>query len=211
MINILLADDQSIILDGLEALLGNDPELKVLGRAVNGREAVEKVKELRPDLVLMDISMPVMDGIEATRELKKCCPEARVLVLSMYDHPDIVREIVECGASGYVLKNASKEDLSLALRMVASGGRYLGREVRETLEKDDRFRDRADTIGNNVLSKREREVVQLICMEYSTQEIADKLFISVQTVDTHRKNIMHKLAVKNAAGVVKYAMERGWC
>ncbi len=211
MITILLADDQSIILDGLDALLCNDPELKVVGRAANGREAVERAKELGPDVVLMDISMPVMDGIEASRLLRKSSPNTRVLVLSMYDHPDTVREIVECGASGYVLKNASKEELSVALRMVASGARYLGKEVRSTLEKDDRFRDRAGTIGHNVLSKREREVVQLICMEFNTQEIAEKLFISVQTVDTHRKNIMHKLAVKNAAGVVKYAMERGWC
>ncbi len=159
----------------------------------------------------MDISMPLMDGIEATKVLNMCCSGTRVLVLSMYDHPDLVREILGSGASGYVLKNVAKEELSLALRMVASGEQYIGHQVRNMLAKDDRFRDRVGGIGHNVLSKREREVVQLICMEFSTQEIAEKLFISAQTVDTHRKNIMSKLDVKNAAGVVKYAMERGWC
>lgn len=211
MITILLADDQSIILDGLEALLGYDPQINVVGRASNGHEAVERVKELKPDIVLMDISMPVMDGIEATKQLHKERLGTRVLVLSMYDHPDIVREIMDAGASGYVLKNVGKEELSLALRMVAAGELYIARDMRTLLEKDDRFKDRIGGTGANALTKREREVVQLICLEYSTQKIADKLFISPQTVDTHRKNIMNKLAVKNLAGVVKYAMERGWC
>ncbi|MBS1940402.1 MAG: response regulator transcription factor [Bacteroidetes bacterium] len=211
MISIVIADDQAIILDGLSALLGSDPEVRIVGRASNGAEAVEKAKELKPDVVLMDISMPEMDGIEATKALHKCCSGVRVLVLSMYDHPDLVREIFESGASGYILKNVPKEELSLALRMVVAGEQYIGQQVKHMLAKDDRFRDRAGGIGQTVLSKREREVVQLICMEFNTQEIAEKLFISAQTVDTHRKNIMSKLDVKNAAGVVKYAMERGWC
>ncbi|MCC6839530.1 MAG: response regulator transcription factor [Flavobacteriales bacterium] len=208
---LLLVDDQSIILDGLEALLAHEPDVQVVGRATSGAEAVERAKELFPDVVLMDISMPGMDGIEATKALLKCCTDTRVLVLSMYDHPDLVREIMEAGARGYVLKNVGKEELGLALRAVAAGDRYIGRDVQEAMDHDHRFQDRAGATGCNVLTKREQEVVKLICREYSTAEIAEMLFLSPQTVDTHRKNILQKLAVKNSAGLVKYAMERGWC
>ena len=210
-ITLLLADDQSIILDGLEALLGQDSEIEVVGRASNGMEAVEQAKKLNPDVVLMDISMPQMDGIEATKVLLQQCKSTRVLVLSMYDHPDLIREIMESGAHGYVLKNVAKEELGLALRTVAAGEQYMTPGVRAILAKDNRFTDRAGELGGNVLTKREQEVVKLVCKEYTTQEIADALFLSSQTVDTHRKNIMHKLTVKNTAGLVKYAKERGWC
>jgi len=210
-ITLLLVDDQSIILDGLEALLGQDSGMRVLGRASNGAEAVELAKALQPDVVVMDISMPVMDGIEAARALLKCCPHVRVLVLSMYDHPDLVREIMDAGASGYVLKNVGRDELSLALRTVAGGRLFLGKQVQEVLDKDDRIKEDRDQPATNVLTKREREVVKMICMEHTTAEIAAALFISSQTVDTHRKNIMHKLSAKNTAGIVKYAKERGWC
>lgn len=210
-ISILLVDDQPIILDGLEALLAQESGLVVVGRACNGREAVERALELQPDVVLMDIGMPGMDGVEATKALLKCSTDTHVLVLSMYNHPDMVREIFEAGANGYVLKNVGKEELALALRTVAMGGMHVAPEIVAVLDQDRRFKDRPGETGCNVLSKREREVVQLICKEHSTQEIADVLFISTQTVDTHRKNIMHKLAVKNSAGLVKYAIDRGWC
>ncbi len=208
---LLLVDDQSIILDGLEALLEHDPAVRVVGRATNGHEAVEQAKALQPDVVLMDINMPGMDGILATKALLQNCKDTRVLVLSMYDHPDLVREILEAGADGYVLKNVGKEELSLALRTVAVGDRYLGREVQDAMARDQRFQDRAGSTGSNVLTKREQEVVKMICREWSTPEIAAALFVSPQTVETHRRNIMQKLAVKNSTGLVKYAMERGWC
>lgn len=208
---LLLVDDQSIILDGLEALLAHEPDVQVVGRATSGAEAVERARELFPDVVLMDINMPGMDGIEATKALLKCCTDTSVLVLSMYDHPDLVREIMEAGARGYVLKNVGKEELGLALRAVAAGDRYIARDVQKAMDRDRRFQDRAGATGCNVLTKREQEVVKLICREYSTAEIAEMLFLSPQTVDTHRKNILQKLAVKNSAGLVKYAMERGWC
>jgi len=208
---LLLADDQSIILDGLEALLEHDEEVQVVGRASNGREAVERSKELKPDVVLMDISMPEMDGIEATRAVLACCEGTRVLVLSMYDHHDLVHEIMEAGASGYVLKNVGKEELRRALRVVAAGQQYLTTEVQAALEKDIRRKESLGDTGYQVLTKREKEVVELVCMECTTQEIATTLFLSPQTIDTHRKNIMHKLGLRNSAGLVKYAKDRGWC
>ncbi len=208
---ILLVDDQSIILDGLEALLSHESDMLVTGRATHGAEALELVRQLRPDVVLMDINMPGMDGIEATKALLKFCKNTRVLVLSMYDHPDLVREIMEAGAQGYVLKNVGKEELVLALRTVGSGGQFVTRAVQEVRARDQRFKDRTVPLGHSVLTKREQEVVRMICRECSTSDIAAALFLSPSTVDTHRKNIMQKLAVKNSAGLVKYAMERGWC
>lgn len=204
-------DDQSIILDGLQALLAQDDEVQVVGRACNGREAVSRAKELMPDVVLMDIGMPEMDGIEATRELLACCDGTRVLALSMYDHPDLIQEILEAGASGYILKNISKEELSLALRTVNSGRSYMMQEVRVILDKTIRTQKDRGEASSHVLTKREKEVVKLICMECTTPEIATALFLSTQTIDTHRKNIIQKLGVRNTAGLVRYAKERGWC
>ncbi|MCB0759611.1 MAG: response regulator transcription factor [Flavobacteriales bacterium] len=208
---LLLADDQSIILDGLEALLEHNEEVQVVGRASNGREAVERSMELKPDVVLMDISMPEMDGIEATKALLACSEGTRVLVLSMYDHHDMVHEIMEAGASGYVLKNVGKEELCRALRMVADGQQYFTKEVEVALEMDMRAKENSGETGFQALTKREKQVVELVCMERTTQEIATVLFLSPQTIDTHRKNIMHKLSLRNTAGLVKYAKERGWC
>lgn len=207
---LLLVDDQPIMLDGLEALLAQVAEFTVVGRAYNGKEAIEKTKAELPDVVLMDISMPEMDGIEATKELLKCCTNVRILILSMYNNKEFVNELMEAGASGYVLKNTGKEELLKALRSVSEGLTYLGEEVQRTYAKGDHFHDREGELGYNPLTKREKEIAKQICSELTTQEIADKLFISPQTVETHRKNILHKLDIRNTAGLVKYVMERGW-
>ncbi len=211
IMTLLLADDQSIILDGLEALLQHEADVQIVGRASNGLEAMERAKELRPDVVLMDISMPKMDGIEVTRELMKCCKSTRVLMLTMYGNKEFVHEVLEAGASGFLLKNVGKEELRTALRAVAAGERYIAAEVQRMLDGTDRFKDRGRADGYVSLTKREKEVVMLICRECTTQEIATTLFLSTQTIDTHRKNILHKLDLRNTAGLVKYAMERGWC
>ena len=208
---LLIADDQSIILDGLEALLAHSQEVQVVGRASNGIEAVARTKELKPDVVLMDINMPEMDGIEATKALLKCCDKTKVLVLSMHDHKELVHEVMDAGASGYVLKNVGKEELMEALRIVATGQRYLAREIRAVLEQPDRFKDRNGEVHYTALTKREKEIVKLICMERTTHEIATALYLSPQTVDTHRKNILHKLDIRNIAGLGIYAKDRGWC
>lgn len=208
---LLLADDQSIILDGLEALLQHDVDVRIVGRASNGLEALELAKELRPDVVLMDISMPKMDGIEATRELMKCCKSTRVLMLTMYGNKEFVHELLEAGASGFLLKNVGKEELRTALRTVAAGQRYIATEIQQMLDEAGRFKDHRDEDVFVSLTKREKEVVKLICKEHTTTEIATALFLSTQTIDTHRKNILRKLDLRNIAGLVKYAMERGWC
>jgi len=162
-------------------------------------------------VVLMDISMPKMDGIEATRELMKCCTSTRVLMLTMYGNKEFVNEMLEAGASGFLLKNVGKEELRTALRTVAAGQQYIAKEVQRMLEGSDNFKDRRGEQVYVSLTKREKEVVMLVCKEYTTQEIATALFLSPQTIDTHRKNILHKLDLRNVAGLVKYAMERGWC
>lgn len=207
---VLLVDDQSIILDGIEALLAPIGQVEVVGRASNGVEAVAVAKDLKPDLVIMDVNMPGMDGIEATRHVLKVCPATRVLVLSMYGHKEFVLELLDAGASGYLLKNAGKAELIAALNTVMQGGRYLAKEIAPLLAAGDRFKDREGETTYGVLTKREVQVVKLIMQERTTQEIAEALFLSPDTVETHRRNIMHKLDVRNIAGLVKYAMERGW-
>lgn len=207
---LLLVDDQSMMLDGLEALLGTMPNLNLVGRSTNGQAAVKAAGELKPDLVIMDVNMPGMDGIEATRHLLKASPESRVLILSMYGHKEFVLEVMEAGAFGYLLKNAGKEELRAAIADILEGRKHLAPELRRIIDRGDRFKDRRGRNGYHPLSKREQQVVRLILAEHTTQEIAEMLFLSVDTVETHRRNIMHKLDVRNTAGLVKYAMERGW-
>jgi DNA-binding NarL/FixJ family response regulator len=207
---LLLVDDQSIMLDGIESLLSTMDEVKVLGRCTNGKDAVAQAELLQPDLVLMDVNMPGMDGIEATKRLLKVSPGSRVLILSMYGHKEFVLEVMEAGACGYLLKNAGKNELIEALRTVASGGKYVARELATLIANGDRFKDRRGETRYGALSKREVDIVRLILQERTSQEIAEALFLSSETVETHRRNIMHKLDVRNTAGLVKYAMERGW-
>lgn len=211
-IKILLVDDQNIILDGLQSLLEQDADFHVVGRANNGLQAVERTEALQPDVVLMDISMPEMDGIEATKALKekRKTRDVKVLVLSMYALKEFVSELLDAGASGYVLKNTTREELREALHTVANGQRYLARPVQEVMDNPDRFKPRAEGDVFHALTRREKQIVKLIVAEKSNQEIADELNLSTTTVETHRKNIFHKLDIRNAAGLVKYAMERGW-
>lgn len=207
---LLLVDDQSIFLDGIESLVARIPEVTVVGKALSGIEAVRLAQELRPDIVLMDINMPGMDGIEATKRIAKASPGTRILVLSMYGHKEFVLELLDSGVGGYLLKTTSKDELLDALRTVADGKQYISRELRELAATADRYADREGETIYGALTKREVQVVKLIMQQRTTQEIADALFVSAGTVETHRRNIMHKLDVRNTAGLVKYAMERGW-
>ncbi len=207
---LLLVDDQSIFMDGMESLLGRIPEVEIVGKANNGADAVALVRELKPDLVLMDINMPGMDGIEASKRILKSYPATRILVLSMYGHKEFVLELMDSGVSGYLLKTTGKDELIEAINTVASGKTYLARELQELTAAGDRFKDREGETVYGVLTKREVQVVKLILREYTTPEIAASLFVSPDTVETHRRNILHKLDCRNTAGLVKYAMERGW-
>ncbi|MCB9165325.1 MAG: response regulator transcription factor [Flavobacteriales bacterium] len=207
---LLLVDDQTIFLDGIESLLERMPEVAIVGKAHNGKDALQLATDLKPDLVLMDINMPHMDGIEASKRIRKVSPETRVVVLSMYGHKEFVLELLDGGVGGYLLKSTGKNELIQALLTVAEGGQYIAQELRDLASKVDRHTDRNGELTYGVLTKREVQVVKLILKERTTQEIADTLFLSVATVETHRRNIFHKLDCRNIAGLVKYAMERGW-
>lgn len=207
---LLLVDDQTIFLDGIESLLERMPEVTIVGKAHNGKDALQLATDLKPDLVLMDINMPHMDGIEASKRIRKVSPETRVVVLSMYGHKEFVLELLDGGVGGYLLKSTGKNELIQALLTVAEGGQYIAQELRDLASKVDRHTDRNGELTYGVLTKREVQVVKLILKERTTQEIADTLFLSVATVETHRRNIFHKLDCRNIAGLVKYAMERGW-
>jgi len=208
--SLILVDDQSIFLDGIESLLERMPEVDILGKANNGRAALDLVAAHKPDVVLMDINMPGMDGIEASKRMRKASPETKVIVLSMYGHREFVLELLDSGVGGYLLKTTGKDELMAAIRTVADGKQYIAQELRELAARPDRNVDRDGETKYGPLTKREVQIVKLILKEHTTQEIAANLFLSVPTVETHRRNIFHKLDCRNIAGLVKYAMERGW-
>ncbi len=211
-VRVLIVDDHRMVIDGLIAILGQEPLIEIVGDAANGKEAVEKAKALSPDVVIMDISMPEMDGIEATRLIrdKKVKSPPAVLALSMYGHKEMVEEMMQAGASGYVLKNTGRNELLEALLAVCRGERYLGGKLQESMRTapGEGNGEPARTVA--VLSKREREVVKLLAADKTLAEIADTLFLSQGTVETHRKNIYHKLGIHSSTALIKYAMERGW-
>lgn len=207
-ITILLVDDQRIILDGLTALLDHDERFRLIGRAMNGREALVLAREHRPDVVILDISMPLMDGIEAARALRAWRADQRILMLSMYANSEFVNELLDAGVSGYILKNAGRKELCLAIERVASGLRHLSEEVASAM--DPPVRSRAAGGAASTPTKREKEIIRMIVNERSTAQIAESLGLSPATVETHRKNILHKLGFHNATGLVRYALERGW-
>lgn len=207
---LILVDDQSIFLDGIESLLERMPEVVLVGKASNGREALDLVEVHKPDLVLMDINMPGMDGIEASKRMRKASPDTKVIVLSMYGHREFVLELLDSGVGGYLLKTTNKEELMTAIRTVAAGKQYIAAELRAMAAQADRNADRDGETKYGPLTTREMQIVKLILQEHTTQEIAERLFLSIPTVETHRRNIFHKLDCRNIAGLVKYAMERGW-
>lgn len=207
MIRILIADDHKMIIDGLKSMLGAEPALQVVGEAYTGKEVLARVKQLEVDLILLDINMPELDGIDATRRVKAQYPKIKVLILTMYNKPEFIRNLMEAGADGYILKNTGREELLEAIRQLHAGQPYWGKEVTKTVMESLRG-DRAN--NRFVLTKREKEVLTLIAAEYTTGEIAEKLFISPYTAETHRKNLLSKLGVKNTAGLVKYAVENGY-
>lgn len=207
MIKILIADDHKMIIDGLKSMLAPIDEVSVVGEAYTGNEVLSQLKQRAVDLILMDINMPELDGIDATRKLKAQYPQVKVLILTMYNKPEFIRNLMEVGADGYILKNTGKEELLEAIRQLHAGQPYWGKEVTKTVMES----LRSSTPNNSFsLTKREKEVLKLIVAEYTTGEIANKLFISPYTAETHRKNLLSKLNVKNTAGLVKYAMENGY-
>jgi DNA-binding NarL/FixJ family response regulator len=209
-IRVLLVDDHTILREGIRALLADEPEIVVVGEAGDGEEAVERVQALRPDVVLMDMVMPKMNGLEATRLIKECAPEVKVLILSMYDDDEYVQQVIQAGAAGYVLKGVQAGDLTHAIREVHAGSSFLNPQIAAKLIEDyvRRVHGSAEA-GHEALTPREREVLKLIAEGHSNRQIADILRLSRKTVESHRTNLMRKLDVHDVTGLVKHALRTG--
>lgn len=205
-IRILLADDHVMVRQGFKMILAAQPDMEIVGEADNGRQAVELAEQLRPDVVVMDVAMPELNGIEATRRLAASSPRTRVLALSMYKDSVYVREILRAGARGYLLKDAFDRDLLSAVRAVAVGDGYLSPAVSDAVLSDYR-RHVSDPL--ELLSSREREILQLIAEGKTNKEIATALKLSVYTVDAHRGRIMEKLNLHSVGELVRFALRHG--
>ncbi len=205
MIRVLLADDQQMFIDGIQSILSTVNNIEIIGVANNGLELLEKLEENQPDVILLDINMPEMDGIETCKRVKKQYPKSKILILSTYSHKSFVANLISLGADGYLLKNTGKDELVLALETVNDGENYYSSDIKDVLNEN----KKGDGDEISFLSKRELEVLRLIGQGNTNTQIAEKLFLSPYTVETHRKNMMHKLQLKNSAELVKYAVDRG--
>lgn len=207
MTKILIADDHQMFIDGLRSLLEGSANISVVGEARNGQQVLELCDDMEVDIVIMDINMPVLDGIQATRELLKKNPSIKILALSMYNDKEYISDILKAGALGYILKNTGKEKLLTAIDTIQSGGNYLGEEVSKTLINTFIRNPRLEQIIEK-LSGREKEVLECIASGLTTHEIAEQLFISKNTVETHRKNLLYKLKARNTAELVNNAYKQ---
>ena len=203
-IKIFLVDDHNLFREGLKFLLSNNDMLSEIHEAENGKDLVKNVLSVKPDIILMDIEMPVMNGIEATREALKIYPETKVIALSMYGNENYYSEMIDAGAKGFLLKNSKFEDVTKAIIDVNEGRNYFSPEILEAIIKNLNKKKLKTT--NTDLTEREIEVLYNICKGFSNQEIADFLYISKRTVDKHRENILLKTQSKNTAGLVIYAI-----
>ncbi|GAX60327.1 TRAP-type C4-dicarboxylate transporter, periplasmic solute-binding protein [Candidatus Scalindua japonica] len=211
-IRVLLADDHTIVRQGLIALLDSHEDIEIVGEAENGRQAFEKTKQMIPDIVVLDITMPNLNGIEATRKIKKLNPEIKVIVLTMHDNEEYVYQLLQAGASGYLLKESAVSDLVSAINAVKKGDIFLSPKISKVVVKDyikhtERESKAFDSL--NMLTSREREVLQLIAEGYTNKEVARLLKLSIKTVDIHRAHIKEKLQIRDTAGLVKYSIRHG--
>lgn len=204
MIKLIIADDHPVIIDGISAFLEKEEDIQLLATVNNGSQLMEILPGQRPDVVLMDINMPQMNGIEATIKLKKEYPEIKVIAFSQYDDKRFVKQLLKAGVSGYLLKNSPGSEIVQAIRMVNKGGMFLSDELPGIYEP--KSKSHSNSLFPD-LTNRELDVLKEICREQNTQEIADNLFISTHTVETHRANLLLKVGAKNTAGLVKWAVE----
>lgn len=209
-IRILLADDHKITRQGLRSLLDENDGMEVLAEAENGRDAIELARKLNPDVIIMDVSMPDLNGVEATRQIIQDNHDVRVIALSMHSDTLFVSEMLKSGASGYLLKDCAFQELEQAIRTVTDGKAYLSPSISGVVVEDYLHRlSKADMSTSEVLTDREREVLQLIAEGQSTKQVALKLHISAKTVETHRRQIMNKLDMHTVAELTKYAIRKG--
>lgn len=208
MIKVLLVDDFPVVRDGLRVLLEAQRDIEVVGDAANGKEALHLVRQLHPDLVIMDIAMPEMNGIEATLQIHDECPSTQVLVLSMHSTTEHIFRALQAGARGYLLKDSAGAEVVDAVRAVHAGRRYLSQKI-AAAALDDYIAGRQPASPLENLSRRERQILQLVVEGKSSAEIGKMLFLSPKTVDTYRSRMMHKLGIGDLPGLVKFAIQHG--
>lgn len=207
-IKLIIADDHTMFLQGIISLIEHESSIKIVGKAVNGIEVLNILKIQNADMVLLDISMPEMDGIELSKILKKEYPFLKIIIVSTHSNAKIISRLIRIGVNGYLLKNAEKAELLDAIYTVADGKKYFSKDVEDQyLSNNQKIEKQISNLTE--LSSREKEILVLIAHEYNTAEIAEKTFISLNTVNTHRRNLLSKLNAKNTAGLVKYAVENG--
>jgi two-component system response regulator NreC len=210
-IRVLICDDHTILREGIRLLLNSQNDMEVVGEAKDGRDAVEKAHTLKPDVILMDIAMPSLNGLEATKQIHRNDPNARVLVLTMYESDEYVAQMLEAGAMGYVLKKVAGSELVYAIRAVYQGEAFLYPSITKRLVEDylRRVETGQDHASLENLTDREREVLQLIAEGRSSKVIADMLSISLRTVQNHRAHLMQKLGIHDRGDLIKYAIQKG--
>lgn len=208
-IRVLLAEDHRTVREGVRLLLAAQPDIEVIGEAGDGQAALRLAKELTPDLILMDVSMPVLNGLKTTERLRAECPRARIVALTRHTDRSYLQQVLLAGASGYVLKQSDPVVLLQAVRAVAAGGDYLDPAITGKALSGF-FGRRGGTAGEVYLSERETEVLRLIALGYSNKEIAARLSLSVKTVEAHKANAMRKLDMTSRIDIVRYAMLQGW-
>ncbi len=209
LVRILITDDHELVAEGLKLLLGNEPDLHCVGPARNGQEALEYLEKEPFDVVLLDIDMPLLNGLDACLEMQRRFPAVKVIALTMYNQPSFIRQMMKNGASGFIPKNTSKQELVEAIHTVLRGERYLSRSASQVLLDELRQPERQPTAFIPELTNREQEVLRLICKGQTTAEIAAALFVSPHTAETHRRHLLSKLGVRNTAELVRLALERG--
>lgn len=210
MIRIMIADDHNMFVEGIESILEGMENIQVVAKCYTGLEVFEKIVHTPVDVILLDINLPGMNGLEVCQKLSKEYPDVKVLALSMHNEESFVTEILKYGAQGYILKNTDKKELINAIEMVNNGQSYFSDEVTETIMKslvNQRTGSKKSAMLAPKISRREKDVLELIMKEHTTQEIADTLFISLKTVESHRRSLLTKLGVRNTAGLVREAIE----
>ena len=209
MINVFLADDHAVVRDGMRALMDAEQDIRVVGTAGDGRQAVRQIKKFQPDIVVMDIAMPELNGIDATRQISEACPAVKVIILSMHDSSEHIYQALKAGAKGYLLKESAGKEVVTAVRAVSSGRRYLSDRIEEMVIEDYVLqRDVAPQKSPlDKLSDRERQILQLVVEGKSSTEISETLFLSSKTVDTYRSRLMQKLGIKDLPALVKFAIQ----
>ncbi|WP_348824301.1 response regulator transcription factor [Flavobacterium aestuarii] len=207
-IRIIIADDHTMFLQGIVSLLENEENISIIGKAQNGKEVCKILETTVPDVILLDISMPEMDGIEVTKFIKQQFSSVKILILSTHSNVQMIAKLIRIGVDGYLLKNAEKKELLHAINILKRGETYFSKDVSQKNE-DNNYKIKSENLQITQLSNREEEILVLIAQGFTGNEIAEKVNISLNTVNTHRKNLLSKVNVKNTAGLVKYAIEYG--